>query len=171
MKQDKPLVDAVENVVIAYGMGWDMDGVIEVLKAALATEKPQAMPEREVVKAIVGQNLTCRQALQFLLDRVTPPETAGRDDAGYPEYFNDADHALAWGIFEAEKALNTHPQPDEAIECVRTLRDALEKADCRECNEPYEDGCTIACAKHRGSKVDADTAITLANRFLAKGGN
>lgn len=28
------LIDAAENVVIAYGMGWDMDGVIAALAAA-----------------------------------------------------------------------------------------------------------------------------------------
>jgi hypothetical protein len=29
-----PLLDAVENVVIAYHMGWDMEGVLEVLTNA-----------------------------------------------------------------------------------------------------------------------------------------
>lgn len=29
------LIDAAENVIIAYGMGWDMDGMIERLKEAL----------------------------------------------------------------------------------------------------------------------------------------
>jgi len=27
--------DAAENVMIAYGMGWDMDGVIDQLKSAI----------------------------------------------------------------------------------------------------------------------------------------
>jgi hypothetical protein len=31
----EPLRDAAENVVIAYGMGWDMDGVIDQLERAL----------------------------------------------------------------------------------------------------------------------------------------
>ncbi len=29
------LQDAAENVVIAFGMGWDMDGVIEELRSAI----------------------------------------------------------------------------------------------------------------------------------------
>ena len=32
------LEDAGENVIIAFSMGWDMDGVIEVLCAALKDE-------------------------------------------------------------------------------------------------------------------------------------
>ena len=34
------LEDAGENVIIAFGMGWDMDGVIEVLCAALKDVPP-----------------------------------------------------------------------------------------------------------------------------------
>jgi len=30
------LADAAENTAIAYGMGWDMDGVIDTLRKALA---------------------------------------------------------------------------------------------------------------------------------------
>lgn len=32
--------DAAENTVIAFGMGWDLDGVIDVLRAALASAAP-----------------------------------------------------------------------------------------------------------------------------------
>ena len=34
----KVIVDAAENVIIAYGMGWDMDGVIEQLRASLPND-------------------------------------------------------------------------------------------------------------------------------------
>lgn len=30
------LLEAVDNVIIAWGMGWDMDGVLEQLRAAKA---------------------------------------------------------------------------------------------------------------------------------------
>lgn len=36
----RALVDAAENIIIAYGMGWDMDGVIEQLRALLPTNSP-----------------------------------------------------------------------------------------------------------------------------------
>lgn len=34
--QEAELREAADNVVIAYGMGWDMDGVIEALRRVLA---------------------------------------------------------------------------------------------------------------------------------------
>ena len=34
----KPIAEAAEQVIIAYGMGWDMDGVIERLRASLPTD-------------------------------------------------------------------------------------------------------------------------------------
>lgn len=43
------LRSAAENVTIAYGMGWDMDGVIDVLRAALSRA-----PEVEAVGWTVG---------------------------------------------------------------------------------------------------------------------
>ena len=36
----KVIVEAAENVIIAYGMGWDMDGVIEYLRSALPPDSP-----------------------------------------------------------------------------------------------------------------------------------
>jgi hypothetical protein len=36
------IVDAVENVVIAQSMGWDMEGVLAVLREALQTRAPAA---------------------------------------------------------------------------------------------------------------------------------
>lgn len=36
----RAIVDAAENVVVAHGMGWDMDGVIEQLRAALPVDSP-----------------------------------------------------------------------------------------------------------------------------------
>lgn len=35
------LLDAAENVLIAYGMGWDMDGVIENLAKAAAAARSE----------------------------------------------------------------------------------------------------------------------------------
>ena len=34
----KVIVEAAENVIIAYGMGWDMDGVIEQLRRSLPAD-------------------------------------------------------------------------------------------------------------------------------------
>lgn len=45
------LLDAAENVVIAFGMGWDMEGVIANLRAAV---------EREQAWAAIGD--ACRRA-------------------------------------------------------------------------------------------------------------
>ena len=33
------LRDVLENIVIAYGMGWDMDGVIDVARETLGEKK------------------------------------------------------------------------------------------------------------------------------------
>lgn len=33
--------DAVENILIAYGMNWDMDGVVDAARAALQGSKPE----------------------------------------------------------------------------------------------------------------------------------
>ena len=34
----KAIVEAAEQVIIAYGMGWDMDGVIQQLRASLPAD-------------------------------------------------------------------------------------------------------------------------------------
>lgn len=36
------LLDALENLTIAIGMGWDLDGVVEVSRAAIARAKGEA---------------------------------------------------------------------------------------------------------------------------------
>ena len=60
------LEDAGENVIIAFSMGWDMDGVIEVLCAALSLgglpmENWSVHPE-STTKAYVDENLADHHA-------------------------------------------------------------------------------------------------------------
>ena len=50
--------DAAENVVIAYGMGWDMEGVIDVLHHALAREVEKVMSDdrwAEEIRATIAE--------------------------------------------------------------------------------------------------------------------
>lgn len=109
-------------------------------KAALS-----AMPVQtnDTVKAIVGQNLSVRQALQFLLDRCPEPKAIGTTDDGYPEYGNTDDHQLAWGIFEAEKALSSHTEqpPLSEDEAVLIIQSEIIKSDGIDAEYTTYDAC------------------------------
>lgn len=38
------LIDAAENVLIGWGMGWDMEGLLQGLQDALPSDSPCKMP-------------------------------------------------------------------------------------------------------------------------------
>jgi hypothetical protein len=60
------LLDAAENVVIAFGMGWDMEGVIENLKTVIEREKKSEKEAAEIrgIWQQAGQATGVAEAMQ-----------------------------------------------------------------------------------------------------------